>query len=797
MKRLNISFASRLTLYILTLTTLIFLSIVVVFHRYSRLREERQAVNYTSVLQEKLIQRVDFELEEVESTVKSEVYRVRHVKDNPDNIMPIVRSMVRSDSLIMGGSIAFVKNYYAEKGELFMEYAYKENRGGEKRLVTRHMTDSTYYYPDMPWFKDAVEQERGVWSDPYYDEGGGNKMMTTYAYPVRDDDGNIFAVITADVSLEALSLNISTIRPYPDSYSFIVSRKGTYIAHPDKRNIMHSSILSRARDLENEDLAMYGRKMVNGERGSFRSSINGVEVLACYAPLSRTRWSICSICPYHTVMAQLGSTFGVMAAIMLGGLVLLLLCIRMLVKFTVKPIRQLTEATRQVASGNFEFPLPHIDTRDDLRVLRDSFEYMQSSLLDYVKELESNTRQRERIKSELTIAHDIQMNIVPKEFSPFAECGELELYASLRPAKEVGGDLYDFFIRDDKLFFCIGDVSGKGIPASLVMAITSTLFRMTANSFDQPQMIVAKLNDTIANNNEANMFVTMFVGVLDLRDATLTFCNAGHNPPVLVGRDGACRFLDVDANLPVGVMAGVDYTQQEIRLNDGQSMLLYTDGLTEAENMEHEAYGDGRTLESAASHASCAAREMIENMQKDLSAFTGAAEQSDDLTIMCVSLDKAATAKESSQPAEDGNIQHARSLRIENRLEESEKLVPFIESVGNDLRLSPQVVSSLTLALEEALVNVILYAYSEGEKGKIELRTAWNDGDSRLTFELVDSGKPFDPTKAEEADITLGVEERPIGGLGILLMRKIMDTVDYRREGEKNILIMSKNIARG
>lgn len=735
MRRVVLSFASRLIFYILTLTTLIFLCIAIVFHRYSRLREERQAVGYTSLLQERLIQRIDFELEEVENSVRSEVYRVKRVKDNPDEIMPIVKNLVKGDSLIMGGSIAFVRNYYEEKGERFMEYAYLEEQGGKKRLLTKHLGDSNYHYLSMPWFADALAQRKGVWSEPYFDKGGGNRMMTTFSYPVCDEEGKAFAVITADVSLEDLSLNIFTIRPYPDSYSFIVSRKGTYLSHPDKRIILKSSIFSRARELGNDDLVAYGHKMLAGEKGTFRSKVDGKEVLACYAPLPRTGWTICSICPYGTVMAQLGSTFGIMALILLGGLLLLSLCIRLLVKYTVKPIQQFTEAT---------------------------------------------TLQQERMQSELTIAHDIQMDIVPKVFSPFPVCENLELYALLKPAKEVGGDLYDFFIRDEKLFFCIGDVSGKGIPASLVMAITSTLFRMTANSFDSPSMIVTKLNETISHNNEANMFVTMFVGVLDLQSGVLTYCNAGHNPPILASENEESRFLQVKVNLPIGVMGGVEYENKQVALHGNQTLLVYTDGLTEAENGTHELFGEQRTLDVAARYATCSVKDMITNIQDDLVEFVAGAEQSDDLTMLAVRL-KDLTVR--------------RDLAICNELAESAKLAPFVEAVGEDVHLPQNMVMSLNLALEEALVNVIQYAYPTHAKGQIVLEASWKSSNpSTLTFVLTDEGVAFNPLQVEKVDVTQGLDERPIGGLGIFLIRKLMDEVTYRREENKNKLVMVKHI---
>lgn len=790
MKRILLSFESRLTFYILTLATLTFLCIAAVFFKYSREREESQAITYTTALQEKLIQKVDFELDRVENTVKSQLYRVRNVKADPDNIMPIIKSMVASDSLITSGSIAFVRDFYPDKGERFMEHACKETVDGEQRLVTKHLADSTYNYLHMPWFTEALKSNRGIWSDPYYDKVGGGRTMISYTVPVADEDDKVFAVISADVSLESLSLNIFSIRPYPDSYSFVVSRNGLYISHPDKSLILRSSVFDRAHDLGNDELMKHSMKMLDGQQGSFRSEVGGEDMLACYAPLPRTGWSVCSVCPYHTVMAQVGSTFWVMVAILLGGLVMLSLCIHSLVKFTVKPIQQLTEATKQIANGNFESKLPEIDTKDDLRHLHDAFAHMQRSLLNYIDELKATTRQKERIKSELNIANNIQMSIVPKVFSPFPSHDKLDLYADLKPAREVGGDLYEFFIRDDKLFFCVGDVSGKGIPASLVMAITSTLFRITASSFDTPDIVVSKLNDTLSANNEANMFVTMFAGVLHLNTGRLTYCNAGHNPPVVIRKDGTCHYLQMNKNLPVGVVGGIRYECQEMQLTENEALLAYTDGLTEAENASHELFGEQRTLDTVARHAASSARELIGDIKQELDTFVGNAEQSDDLTLLCVRLTKGTADKEQDAYPCGKTTE---KLTVANEIGESQKLEPFVETIGARLQLPPQTVMSINLALEEMLVNTIQYAYPEGTKGEIELSAHW-DGEqpTHVTFKLTDHGAVFDPTKVESPDTTLGAAERPTGGLGIFLARKMMDEVEYARKDGENILVMKK-----
>jgi sigma-B regulation protein RsbU (phosphoserine phosphatase) len=254
--------------------------------------------------------------------------------------------------------------------------------------------------------------------------------------------------------------------------------------------------------------------------------------------------------------------------------------------------------------------------------------------------LQTINAEKERIGSELRIANRIQMGMLPKIFPPYPDRNDVEIFASLIPAKEVGGDLYDFYIRDEKLFFCIGDVSGKGVPASLVMAVTRALFRTISAHVSEPSLIVNQLNDTIAEDNEANMFVTLFVGVLDLATGKMRYSNAGHDAPLLISADGKnIGLLPVDSNLPVGVMPDWQFSEQEAEIYIGTTIFLYTDGLTEAENIDHDQFGTQRLHQAAqatSEDGQMSPRSIIDHMTNAVHAFVGDAEQSDDLTMMAI-----------------------------------------------------------------------------------------------------------------------------------------------------------------
>lgn len=377
--------------------------------------------------------------------------------------------------------------------------------------------------------------------------------------------------------------------------------------------------------------------------------------------------------------------------------------------------------------------------------------------------------QNERIENELTIARTIQMAMLPKVFPPFLDRLDMNVYGMVEPAKEIGGDLYDFYVRNDKLFFAIGDVSGKGIPAALVMAMTRSLFRSVTAYEERAEHIMMRLNEALTEQNDQNMFVTLFLGVLDLTTGKLNYCNAGHNAPILHQ-----RFMDVKHNLPLGVQRDFAYEAQQIQMHYNDALFLYTDGLTEAENGKHEQYGEQQMLDKIIALVDSRPREVVEQMYADVKRFVDGAQQSDDLTMLCIRY---------QTPA----------IVMRNDIQQIPTLAEWIDALGIPQNLN----MPINLALEEAVSNVMLYAYPGRDDGKVIVefvRSKTLDGE-RLLFTITDTGIPFDPTAQKEADITLSAEERSIGGLGIHLVRQIMDEVVYRREETRNILTLIKKLS--
>ena len=378
----------------------------------------------------------------------------------------------------------------------------------------------------------------------------------------------------------------------------------------------------------------------------------------------------------------------------------------------------------------------------------------------------------QHIEDELAIASTIQQALLPSgKLNPSIH--SIDIKGLQIPAKFVGGDLYDYYVRDNKLLFCVGDVSGKGVPAALLMTISHSLFRTVSAREDHPEQIMETLNSSISENNPDIMFITMFLGVMDLSTGTIRYCNAGHNPPIVI-RNGQAELLSTEPSLLLGVEMNARYTANELTLTSGDTLFLYTDGLTEAENIRKELFGERRALETAAISGTLTASEQMERMQQAVHTFVDGAEQSDDLTMLVIRF-----------------MGNDNTLCMSNDIEELNKLEPFLNGIFEREHLDMSMLPQIDLALEEAVTNIIMYAYPEGEKGTAELTVEVADG--QISATLIDSGTPFNPLQQQEANLDVSLEERKIGGLGIHLIKEIMDVVEYAYEDGRNVLKMKKN----
>ena len=626
------SFSLRLSLYILFVTSTIFLLAFWIYFGQARRSVSEEAVERAQVKLENTILQIDKVLEAVEIAVKNMSWLVADKLDYPDYMYALTQQILRSNPYVVGSAIAFEPGYYPEKGVLFSPYSYRSEKG----IRSKQLGTEDYEYHYMDWYLIPKLLGTPYWSEPYFDEGGADMVMTTYSLPLYDSSGKMYAVFTADISLEWFADKVKEIKPYPNSRNYMIGRGGTFLVNDRKGAILNESFFARPLENGDEELMRTGHQMINGKKGMTSFNREGVSFNIFYAPVQATGWSVSVVCLHDDVFAGVDSLRNRVLTILMFGLLFLTGFCYFTVRRLTNPLARFAGSANEIAKGNFHAELPVIKSKDEMKTLHDSFGTMQQSLVDYIDELKKTTASKERIESELRIARSIQMSMVPKIFPPFPEREDVDLYAKLIPAKEVGGDLYDFFIEDNKLYFIVGDVSGKGVPASLVMAVTCRLFRTIAEHLHTPAEIVKALNDTLAENNESNMFCTAFLGVLDLKTGNMQYCNAGHNAPVMLASSGEVKFMEVKPNLPLGLFGDFPYEGQECDITKETSLFLYTDGVTEAENTTKVLYSDERLLDLLDKQRKNMPQMIVDMVLDDVNKHVNGAEQSDDITIMCV-----------------------------------------------------------------------------------------------------------------------------------------------------------------
>ena len=677
-------------------------------------------------------------LNAAESIVSDHLWDIHRHLASPDSLFNVASRLTKAHPQFISSAIALRPHYYPGKGRLFEPWA---RRVGDSLRVEQIGGDD-HDYTTFEFYERVVEHDSAAWTAPYIDEKGSGGLITTYAIPLHDASGECIGVVGADVDLSWMGDTLNNRNKYPSSFALLLTEDGQLIAGPSPSKVKSEEVEAIVAAVNDSSisrcLSSSGRTTVI----EFTPRVTDRDASVFYANMrGKPHWQLVSVNYDDEVYAHLNRMRLNILMLTLVGLLLLGYILY-----------------RSVANLN---------------------------------RLHEASEEQTRINGELRIAKNIQQEMLPEYNPNYPNRRDLDVFGMLEPAKQVGGDLYDCFVRDEKLFFCIGDVSGKGMPSALVMAVTHALFRSAATHETNPSRIMKTLNASLSEGNESNMFVTFFTGVLDLPTGRLRYCNGGHDCPYIIhGAD--VHELPAVANLPLGLFGDFDYQVQDDKLPPGAMLFLYTDGLTEARSSQRELFGDKRvreTLESLASDGLTAER-LSKNMNESVRVFVGDAEQSDDLTMLAIRY----------TPEAERSLLHE-SLALTNNVSEVDRLSRFVKDFTERIGLDKALASNLRLAIEEAVVNVMNYAYPKETTGTIELEadimvssSADGAGQQHLCVKIIDSGVAFDPTEAAEADTTLSAEDRPIGGLGIFLVRELMDSINYEREDGRNILTMKKSV---
>ncbi|MCH5229031.1 MAG: SpoIIE family protein phosphatase [Muribaculaceae bacterium] len=668
-------------------------------------------------------------LNEVETAVRNHTDDVIRNLTQPDSMYGVAKNIVELNPKITGVSVSFIEDYFPKEGHWFEAYAVRDSLGN---ISMMQLGSEDHDYFQSEFFKTPYQTGKPMWTNPYLDKDGAKMMLTTYSVPVRDKEGVIVAVLDADISLNWLDEVLAAEYAYPSSYHVLLSRTGQLMSIADS-NFLLKTIPEMSEAYDNNTFLPLNEGMMSGESGeTVIIDKKGDKYLTYYMPVDQdTGWSIAIINSEKEIFGDFHKMRVTILWLSIAGFLILVLII-----------------VRAILN---------------------------------IRKLEKVTSERERIQSELEIASGIQLGMLPK--SDFIESVHetIEVDASLDPAKEVGGDLYDYFIKGKYLYFCIGDVSGKGVPAALFMAVARSLFRALAAESIFPSEIVSGMNNTLIEFNERDMFVTLFLGVLDMKTGRLNYCNAGHDAPYILDSNGVTE-LNVIPNLPLGIFSGFDFQSQMVQLRKGSLIFLYTDGLTEAMNEKKQEFGEKRMIEYLSqfysSHPDTSPKELVNFIKTKVKEFVGKAEQSDDLTLMAFKFLNSDNFTE-------------KSITLRNEISEISNLNKFVEEICRNKGLPDNFINDLKLAIEEVVANSINYGFDNDEKGKIIVSLKFQP--EEILVEIKDNGREFDPTVEKEVDIDSTLEFREIGGLGLFLVKELTDSISYRRVGNLNILSMTKS----
>lgn len=764
--KIQSSFASKLTFWVLIVTSVVFLVTISLIYHVSRSTIVENLNDNSNLSMKNAVYEIEKKFESISKTIDNIALLVEQETLPADSLYSITKYVVERNSDIVGSAIAF-EPYYRKRNEYYYSpYAYR----ADSTILTKQLGTASYDYFSMDWYNLPKEMGHGNWTSPYFDDGGGAYLISTYSAPMYNKKGAFIGVVTADVSLLQVAELVNSLKPTQDSYSFAVYQDGSffYKGHyypAEKYSILNSSsILGRSKakaEIVNE--------IMQGKSGSY--DINRRNKVY-YAPIAGVNWSLGMVIDKAFLYKDLERSSVIILIVALLGFILVFFICWGLIRAQIKPLTLFSKAAKEIAHGRFDVELPRIKSKDEMRELYKSFQYLQEELVHYMDSLKQTISANEKIESELHIARSIQMSLIPKSFLSFPKRKDIELSATIKPAKQVGGDLYDFFVNSNTLYFCIGDVSDKGIPAAIFMALTRSQFRSVASSLVDAKSIVENMNRSISENNDANMFVTLIVGKLNIETGELEYCNAGHNNPCLI-TEGKAQFVELSPSLPIGITPDAKYQLEHLKLGVNQTLMLYTDGVNEAENTTKQQFGNDRLIECLSSEGLDNAQKTVDSLMAAVDNFVAGTNQSDDITMLAIKY--------------LGNS-NDKLLVLKNKVSELAKMNKWLDTI---LDVDNNTKMQINLALEEVATNVVLYAYPMDGK-EYEFAIRYSKEGNELCFQLEDQGKYFNPTLKKDADITLGVEERKIGGLGIFLTKKLMDSVDYCRKDDYNVLTLKK-----
>ena len=664
---------------------------------------------------------------------------------------------------------------------------------------------------ERSWYRKAADSGRLVWSQ-VFEDSFGRGLAVTCGKPVYGPDGALRAVISIGSTLNDIGTSATELTIGKTGYALVVDQGGQVIMSRDLTVDSEGHVVG-ARNLMNdgtESVRSAIRKIASRESGVAQVELDGKMVYMAYEPMRDIPWAVITVLDVDEVLhpalegqakiAELSNEAGEeISSILLETLLiftaalLITMAAAAALGVTVsgritRPLSHLTEEVERISGGSLDTAI-RVETDDELETLADAFNSMAESLKAYIHDLTAVTAEKERIGAELNVATKIQKDMLPNIFPAFPDRQEFNIYATMDPAKEVGGDFYDFFMVDDThLAVVMADVSGKGVPAALFMVIAKTIIKNQALTGEPLDVVFDRANDQLCANNGEGLFVTAFMGLLDLRTGEFTCVNAGHNAPLLRRKGGTYEYLHLDPGFVLAGLENMQYESRRLTLNEGDTLFLYTDGVTEALDPNEELFGEER-LHDALNRSEgreLSVDKLLPYLRAELTEYARGAEQADDITMLGLTYCGPTEAAE-----KDGGGQ---VLTVPADCDQLAPVQQLVDGILDSLHCPDATRVQIQIAVEELFVNIASYAYPSGE-GEVVVQCWAEQNPAAVTIRFRDRGTPFDPLNKPDADITLSAEERKIGGLGIFMVKEFMDGVDYAYRDGENVLTIRKVIS--
>jgi sigma-B regulation protein RsbU (phosphoserine phosphatase) len=625
------SLAARLSLWIISICTIIFATALITNYFLSRSLLEDYVSDLAKTTTSSTVRKVETELHAIASNADSLASVISRSDISEQQIHQIINAFLISNSAVFGMAVALEPHTLIGSMEDFSPYYYRENN----TIAFSNLASDNYNYKSHPWYTEVKKLNAPAWSEPYYDTGGGNVRMVTYSTPINSKEHKSFAgVATADIELRWLDRIVKQIKIGETGYGFIISKDDVIIAHPDLSLNMKKL---DATSVKPENWQRYLESKKESSDVYFKTLCYDRDEHCWIAieTLGNTGWKVIVVVPEQELIAKINRLTLKISTIAIIGLLTLAFVIILLTSHLTRPLGNLATATRNIGVGNLDTPIPGAVRDDEIGALTDDFSAMRDALKIHIAEIQQVTAKQQKLESEIQIAKDIQMSMIPGAGDVIEKHDLYQLLALLRPARSVGGDLYYYQQSGQQLDFIIGDVSDKGIPAALFMAKTVTLYTRALKEKLTPGQTLTMMNDLLTQNNEACMFVTALSGSIDLKTGNIIMANAGHMNPIIKSLPQA-KEQEITGATALGLMDGVTYPDVAFQLESDAYLIMYTDGISEAHDSKGAQYTDMRLINLIADTHSTSIEHIGTNIIKSVDDFATDTEQFDDITLLII-----------------------------------------------------------------------------------------------------------------------------------------------------------------